>query len=151
MIVICIKNTKLLLKPFFFFYLTGFCFNGLRYMFTSFIFISMPTLLYLNWRLYEQQFIMCYLQWQYTLYIRETRVNVTNLISLFQCVFVANLQVTARIPRIGVGSTLDISAEKTVNIGYSAGTLVSETQNWTAEYPSTIPAESTYVPIEIMA
>ncbi|XP_052080044.1 epidermal differentiation-specific protein-like [Mytilus californianus] len=55
----------------------------------------------------------------------------------------ASLEVTAGIPQIGVEAKLGISVEKMVNIGTTEKQSVSETQNWTAEYPSAIPAEST--------
>lgn len=75
----------------------------------------------------------------------NARSNISDPICFFQFVFVASLEVSTGIPLIGVEAKLGISVEKNVNIGTTEKQSVLDTQNWTAEYPSAIPAESTYV------
>lgn len=45
---------------------------------------------------------------------------------------------------------VSISAEISASMGSTAGTKTSKTEKWVAEYPSKIPAYSTYVSCYIM-
>ncbi|XP_052080855.1 uncharacterized protein LOC127718821 [Mytilus californianus] len=54
-----------------------------------------------------------------------------------------SLEATAGIPELGSSLKLQVSVERSLNIGETTGVKTSFIQQWKAEYPSKIPAKST--------